>query len=222
MTSICGLITIVDRGKSAAVQRIYQAHHVSASLVLRGHGTANSEIMDMLGLDEPQKEVLLSVTHRSACADIFDDLRGQLHFDKPGTGIAFTCALSGISVAASEQLQGKRQRTTEKEGKAMETRPMEMILTMVDSGSTDVVVAAAKAAGAHGGTVLKAREVAAEDQKKIFGITVQPEKELILMLVPADIKKDIFKAVCAAVLEQTGEHAQAFSLPVSDTVGLKM
>ena len=42
------------------------------------------------------------------------------------------------------------------------------------------------------------------------------------MLVPADIKKDIFKAVCAAVLEQTGEHAQAFSLPVSDTVGLKM
>ena len=51
MTSICGLITIVDRGKSAAVQRIYQAHHVSASLVLRGHGTANSEIMDMLGLD---------------------------------------------------------------------------------------------------------------------------------------------------------------------------
>ena len=86
MTSICGLITIVDRGKSAAVQRIYQAHHVSASLVLRGHGTANSEIMDMLGLDEPQKEVLLSVTHRSACADIFDDLRGQLHFDKPGTG----------------------------------------------------------------------------------------------------------------------------------------
>lgn len=221
MTSICGLITIVDRGKSAAVQRIYQAHHVSASLVLRGHGTANSEIMDMLGLDEPQKEVLLSVTHRSACADIFDDLRGQLHFDKPGTGIAFTCALSGISVAASDQLPAEAENK-EKEGKAMETRPMEMILTMVDSGSTDVVVAAAKAAGAHGGTVLKAREVAAEDQKKIFGITVQPEKELILMLVPADIKKDIFKAVCAAVLEQTGEHAQAFSLPVSDTVGLKM
>ena len=81
MTSICGLITIVDRGKSAAVQRIYQAHHVSASLVLRGHGTANSEIMDMLGLVEPQIEVLLRVTHRSACADIFDELRGQLLFD---------------------------------------------------------------------------------------------------------------------------------------------
>ena len=121
MTSICGLITIVDRGKSAAVQRIYQAHHVSASLVLRGHGTANSEIMDMLGLDEPQKEVLLSVTHRSACADIFDDLRGQLHFDKPGTGIAFTCALSGISVAASEQLPAEAENK-EKEGKAMEQK----------------------------------------------------------------------------------------------------
>ena len=108
-----------------------------------------------------------------------------------------------------------------KEENAMETQPMEMILTVVDSGSTDVVVTAAKEAGAHGGTVLKAREVAAEEQKKIFGITVQPEKEIVLMLVPAEIKKDIFKAVCAAVLAQTGEHALAFSLPVSDTVGLK-
>ena len=55
MTSICGLITIVDRGKSAAVQRIYQAHHVSASLVLRGHGTANSEIMDMLWMSRRKR-----------------------------------------------------------------------------------------------------------------------------------------------------------------------
>ena len=220
MTSICGLITIVDRGKSAAVQKLYQLHQVNVSLILRGHGTANSEIMDMLGLDEPQKEVLLSIAHRASCQQIFQDLRTQLHFDRPGTGIAFTCNLSGISVAASGSLPAGVEEQV-KEENAMETQPMEMILTVVDSGSTDVVVTAAKEAGAHGGTVLKAREVAAEEQKKIFGITVQPEKEIVLMLVPAEIKKDIFKAVCAAVLAQTGEHALAFSLPVSDTVGLK-
>ena len=56
MMSLYGLITIVDRGKSGAVQRIYQTHQVHRSLVLRGHGTANSEIMDMLGLDEPPVE----------------------------------------------------------------------------------------------------------------------------------------------------------------------
>ena len=87
----------------------------------------------------------------------------------------------------------------------MEAQLMEMIVTVVDSGSTDLVVAAAKEAGAHGGTVIKAREVDSEEQKKIFGMLVQPEREIVLMLVRAEQKKEIHKAICAAVLEKTGE-----------------
>ena len=225
MMSLYGLITIVDRGKSGAVQRIYQTHQVHRSLVLRGHGTANSEIMDMLGLDEPQKELLLTVTTRGNCREILGDLREKLHFDHPGTGIAFTCALSGISVAASELVEkvNKDQQNpmTQKEDMPLEAQPMEMIITVVDSGSTDLVVDAAKAAGAHGGTVIKAREIDGDEQKKIFGMIVQPEKEIVLMLVRLEQKKEIVKAICAAVLEKTGEHALVYSLAVGDTVGLK-
>lgn len=104
----------------------------------------------------------------------------------------------------------------------MEAHPLEMILLMVDSGSTDLVVDAAKAAGARGGTVLKAREIIPDEQKTIFGITVQPEKEIVALLVPAQEKKHIFQSACAAVLQQTGEHAVGVSLPVSDAVGLKL
>ena len=103
----------------------------------------------------------------------------------------------------------------------MEAQPMEMIITVVDSGSTDLVVDAAKAAGAHGGTVIKAREMDGDEQKKIFGMIVQPEKEIVLMLVRLEQKKEIVKAICAAVLEKTGEHALVYSLAVGDTVGLK-
>ena len=80
---------------------------------------------------------------------------------------------------------------------------------------------AAKAAGAHGGTVIKAREIDGDEQKKIFGMIVQPEKEIVLMLVRLEQKKEIVKAICAAVLEKTGEHALVYSLAVGDTVGLK-
>lgn len=224
MMSLYGLIAIVDRGKTGAVQRVYQTYQIHNSLVLRGHGTANSEIMDMLGLDEPQKELLVTVATRDICRSILDELKNNLHFDRPGTGIAFICALSGISVAASERIQAGKEQSNpnkQKEDMPMEARPMEMIVTVVDSDSTDLVVTAAKEAGAHGGTVIKAREVAGEEQKKIFGMIVQPEKEIVLMLVQAEQKKDIIKAVCAAVLEKTGEHALVYSLAVSDTVGLK-
>lgn len=110
-------------------------------------------------------------------------------------GIAFICALSGISVAASERVQAGKEQSNpnkQKEDMPMEARPMEMIVTVVDSDSTDLVVTAAKEAGAHGGTVIKAREVAGEEQKKIFGMIVQPEKEIVLMLVQAEPKKGYY------------------------------
>lgn len=223
MTGICALITIVDKGKCQAVRRLYQQNQLHVSLVLRGHGTANSELMDLLGLDEPEKELLLGIAHRGRCRSVLRELAAGLHFDRPGTGIAFTCPLTGISIAASGKLHAEIEWMEDaKEEMPMEMQPMEMIVMVVDSGSTDLVVSAAKEAGAHGGTVLKAREVAGEEQRKIFGITVEPEKEIVLMIVPSSDKKGIFKAVCAAVLEQTGEHAFGFSVPVSDTVGLKL
>ncbi len=222
MMSLYSLITIVDRGKTGAVQRIYQSYQIQSSLVLRGHGTANSEIMDMLGLDEPQKEVLVSVAAREICRSVMEELKDKLHFDRPGTGIAFTCPLTGISVAASERIQPPKEQTMkQKEDTVMEAQPMEMIVTVVDSGSTDLVVTAAKEAGAHGGTVIKAREVDGDEQKKIFGMIVQPEKEMVLMLVQSEQKKEIVKAICAAVLEKTGEHALVYSMAIGDTVGLK-
>ena len=55
----------------------------------------------------------------------------------------------------------------------------------------------------------------------IFGMIVQPEKEIVLMLERLEQKKEIVKAICAAVLEKTGEHALVYSLAVGDTVGLK-
>lgn len=224
MTSIYGLVTIVDRSKSETALRIYRQHAAPVSFVMRGHGTANNEIMDMLGLDEPEKDVIISLADVNTCHAVFASLDEQMHISRPGTGIAFTCALSGISVAASQIVAGNvKSHDVSKEEKHMdEKKRIELIATVVDGDYTDLVVHAAKEAGAHGGTVIKAREVSGEDrEQKIFGMKVQPEKEIVIMLVPEADKAPIFKAVCAAVLEHTGEHAITFSMPVSDTAGLK-
>lgn len=225
MMSIYGLTTIVDRSKSDAALKIYRDHAAQVNLVVRGHGTANNEIMDMLGLDEPEKDVIFSLADAQTCRAIFHSLDEKMHISRPGTGIAFTCALSGISVAANEAVAGSaRPHEESKEEKHMEEKQrIELIVIVVDGDSTDLVVRAAKEAGAHGGTVVKAREISSDDQeKKIFGMTVQPEKEIVLMLVPEDQKAAIFKAACAAVFEHTCEHALAFTMPVSETAGLKL
>jgi hypothetical protein len=58
---------------------------------------------------------------------------------------------------------------------------------------------AAKEFGARGGTVIHARGTANSEAEKMFGITVQSEKEIVMILVPSDIKNDILHALYKAV-----------------------
>ena len=65
------LVTIVDRGRGSAVAQVYQKHQVAVQLITHGHGTASSKIMDILGLDEPEKDIVLSLVPGALSADIF-------------------------------------------------------------------------------------------------------------------------------------------------------
>jgi len=96
----------------------------------------------------------------------------------------------------------------------------ELIVTITDRGYSDVVMDAARSAGAKGGTVIHGRGTGNEKVEKFFGITIQPEKEIIFILTPVKYKKQIMKAIN----EKTGlrEKIQGicFSLPVDETIGL--
>ena len=62
-------------------------------------------------------------------------------------------------------------------------RKFDLIVTIVNRGFADEVMNAARAAGAHGGTILWARGSGVHETEKFFGISIQPEKELVLILV---------------------------------------
>ncbi len=96
----------------------------------------------------------------------------------------------------------------------------EAIFCIVNDGYSDAVMEAAKKHGARGGTVISARGTANADAEKFFGITVQPEKEIVMILVPTQCKDDILHALYKEVgLESKGQGI-AFSLPVDAAVGL--
>ncbi len=96
----------------------------------------------------------------------------------------------------------------------------ECIVCIVNAGFSEAVMDAAKEFGARGGTVVHARGTANQEAEKFFGITVQPEKEMVLILVPSEIKEDILHALYRAVGLKTPGQGIAFSLPVDGVVGL--
>lgn len=96
----------------------------------------------------------------------------------------------------------------------------EAVFCIVNDGFSDVVMDAAREAGARGGTVIHARGTANKEAEKFFKITIQPEKEIVMILVPADIKDDVLRAIYRNAGLKTEGQGIAFSVAVGDVVGM--
>ena len=96
----------------------------------------------------------------------------------------------------------------------------EVIICIVNAGFSDAVMDVAKEFGARGGTVIHARGTANSLAEKKFEIPVSPEKEIVMILVPAEIKDDVLHGLYRAVGLKTPGQGIAFSLPVDAAVGL--
>ena len=96
----------------------------------------------------------------------------------------------------------------------------EAIFCIVNDGYSEAVMDAAKKYGARGGTVINARGTAGKEAEAFFGITVQPEKEIVMIVVPAECKENILKALYDEVGLNTLGQGIAFSMPVDSAVGI--
>ncbi|MGD9711456.1 MAG: P-II family nitrogen regulator [Thermomicrobiales bacterium] len=95
-----------------------------------------------------------------------------------------------------------------------------LIVSIVRKGWGDTVLAATMQAGAHGGTVLFGRGIGRNEQQRVFGIQIEPEKEIILTVIPAALKDAVLQEVVrAAELTKPG-HGLAFVVPVDKVAGI--
>lgn len=102
----------------------------------------------------------------------------------------------------------------------MKTNNYEVILAIVNDGFADDVMAVAKEQGARGGTIINARGVAKEDAAAFFGINVHSEKEIVMIVVPKNIRDDVLNAIYKEMGMAKKAQGIAFSLPVTDVAGL--
>ena len=102
----------------------------------------------------------------------------------------------------------------------MKSYKHEVIFCIVNSGFSEEVMDAAKQCGAKGGTVIRARGTASAEAEKLFNIAIQPEKEIVMILVESKIKNDILHALYNAVGLNTPGQGIAFTMPVNSVVGL--
>lgn len=96
----------------------------------------------------------------------------------------------------------------------------ELVLCIVNQGFSEDVMQAAREAGASGGTVINARGTAKQEAEKTYGIVIEPEKEIVLILVPKTIKENLLHGLYKKIGLNTPGQGIAFSLPVDDVIGI--
>lgn len=100
------------------------------------------------------------------------------------------------------------------------TADFDLIVAIIGRGFSDYVVSSARDAGATGATILYGRGTADAD-KQVLGISLQPEREIVLILVKKSDRRKIMQAISDKTSLMEEGRGFCFSLPVSDVFGIK-
>lgn len=96
----------------------------------------------------------------------------------------------------------------------------QLIVTIVNRGKCGPVVEASRKAGAEGGTIISGRGSGIHEKAKLFSFTIEPEKDIILTLVPSDRTEKVLDAIVkASELNEPG-HGIAFVIDVEEVTGI--
>ena len=103
----------------------------------------------------------------------------------------------------------------------MNTAAYELILALTNRDSSDEVMAAARLAGATGGTLLHARMLGEQQSEHFLGIPLQKEKELVAILARREYKLPIMQTIAEKAGLHTPAETVVLSLPVDSLEGLR-
>jgi nitrogen regulatory protein PII len=221
------LVFIIDWNKTEVINNIFEQTNVRFHFISKGRGTASSEILDLLGIGSSEKAVVICLEQDVMVPLLLKDVSKKLGLHNPGAGIAFTIPLSGINIPIlqvfKESIHKNLENKPEKEADKMSSDiKFDLIVSVINHGFSEEFMAVAREAGASGGTVISARGLAHQGPIKFFGISVQEEKELIIILTKREKKAPIMQAVSQACGITTKAGGIVFSLPVDNITGLDL
>ncbi len=209
MTQGSCIFVIVNRGKAEALLRAARKIGVQRATVLLGEGTAGKPVLEWLGLNQTSKEVVLLAVPQDVEDAAYGMLRAEFSLHRRYRGIAFSVPFRPFDP------QDEGWQPPEHPGSSA----WACLTAVVERGTGQAVIQATRAAGAAGGTILQGHGAGVK-REYFFPLTWEPQKDLLMTVVP----QGIAAAVAGAVQEALkGEHAGAgllFALPVTRSLGL--
>ena len=222
MSNVYCMITITGKNQGERFSSLFKTEQLPVMLLTLGAGTASSEMLDYFGMESREKIVIFTVVTQESWRRVKRQMEEKLNIDVPGTGISFIVPVSSVGGGKAFRYLLAGQAYIKEEETELKNTEYELIIVISNYGYNNLVMDAAREAGAGGGTVVHSRGTGREKAEKFLGVTLAEEKEMTFIVTRSEKKNDIMKAI----MEKAGLESKAksilFSLPVTETTGLRI
>ncbi len=184
------IVTIVPQYSGELITNTARDSGCPGGTVLMGTETSANGLVQLLGFGDAQKDITYNLTQSTKAPAIISAIKDVTGKKKKNFGLLFSIEVDDFIKAGDE-----KPASLEKGEKKMTDNNYEMINVIVNKGYAEDAMAAARKAGAGGGTIIQAHGTAKEGDAKFFGSEIVPEKDMLVILVPKDKKEAIVNAV---------------------------
>lgn len=213
------VMTIVARARHEAIEDVIHSMKLPLALTLYAKGTATMEHLSLHGLAPTEYALILTVADEEQTRRLIRQTRLRMFIDIPGNGIMMSVPLKSVG-GGKTMAYLTDNKTVTGDMPDMNTTH-ELIVVILNEGCSDMVMAAARPAGATGGTVLAGKGTGARESEKFLGISLASEKDVVLIVAEKAKKAAIMKAIMKNAGPGTQAGAICFSLPVTNVEGLR-
>lgn len=216
------IVTIVNKSFASSVIAASKEGGAKGGTVMLGKGTCKKSFYTSFipGNNLQERAIILTLVQQKKAEKVLAAIAQEVRLNEPCRGIAFMVNVKFlIGVTHSAEL---KDLCKEDGGNVMIENNInfDLIVTIVNKGFAEDVVEHSKKAGAEGGTIINGRGTGVHENLKLFGISIEPEKEIVLTLIPKDKTNQVLHAISDAVHLDKPSNGIAFVLDVEKTVGI--
>lgn len=209
------LLSIIRRGKGGQYIKMLKENDVVLHFQCVGEGTAPSEMMDILGLGNSEKDIMISFATKSTANRIASSLSKNVGSSLGYQGLFMIISTNAFSRISAEIVKKNSYDYLKGGCEEMSNEyKYSLILISVNRGFTDNVMQTAKIAGATGGTVIKARLAEADIVEAYSNQKLNEEKEIVAILAPDSVRNQILESVNQKFGLKSEAQGTVLSVPV--------
>lgn len=186
------IVSIVPHDSGELITSAAASKGAGGGTIMMARGTAQSNIIQLLGLGDTSKDIAYVIVDDSIYEDVRSEIILRTENKKKSFGVLFSVDLGEFIKAGDAE----NESATLAAGENMANEDSyQMINVIVNKGYADDAMAAARKAGAGGGTIMSARGTAKEGDAKFLGMEIVPEKDLLMIVVPTEKAPQIVQAI---------------------------